>query len=743
MGDRLVRLTRLERALLARLIANVGVPQSRAVLLREVWGYRDGVTSRAVDTAVRRLRRKLEPGSSTPSLLRTIRGKGYVLTAAPPGPALVGRAAELAELARWATSGGPVLIVTGQAGVGKSALVAAGLGEQTIRIDLARSGVTAALDAAATPGDLWLDNVDPVFESLRSILTNRRQRVVITCRYPVDLADAAYLHLKTLGARDTGELVDEWLGTRFGGSPISAADRHRLVTDSGGNPLRLRRLLWRHQGAVPVGSKRHETEGAAYHWGLLGLPPHLLTALRRLAAVDVAVDDESTNVLIGDLAGSQLAQLGQRGLVEYDDGRWSLAVPLRGTIAPDPTTLDALRSELVAQSLAIGHVEDRASVTRLIRDFPSRWSLLEWAVRTSENPSDVATIAIGMDIFGGYKSLQYDSRDPLDRALEIVRVIPLHCRLVLRRVFADSRRGLHSAAAAHQLADATRLAQRHSPGLWLELRDFCADYLNRLGRLVQSERLARANATLAHEMGNARLESSAWMLVSNCQLSQGKSLEAVASARVALAVDPFSPHRFSHQDEYATALAESGRDDEALQVWKTCIEHTRAEGPAAAWSQPGIREEIVWLSAINGANLDASHAELAAIRAHLIEVGTAHIAGVLALYIAILELLRDRPHEALLLLRTAQVRPGRQQHVRAAMIAAHVQLRVPVRIAELPPSLPDGDPRVEQISNGFLALAAGRTAEAARTLAETENHTGTVSRALRRVLRACIALPRL
>ena len=51
----------------------------RDELLREIWGIVDGSTTRSVDFAVARLRRKIEPNSE-PRFLRTVHGDGYSLT---------------------------------------------------------------------------------------------------------------------------------------------------------------------------------------------------------------------------------------------------------------------------------------------------------------------------------------------------------------------------------------------------------------------------------------------------------------------------------------------------------------------------------------------------------------------------------------------------------------------------------------------------------------------------------------
>jgi two-component system phosphate regulon response regulator PhoB len=69
-----VPVTATEFNLLHHLMARAGRVQSREGLLREVWGYSEGVDSRTVDTHVRRLRRKLGVESAR---IETIVGVGY------------------------------------------------------------------------------------------------------------------------------------------------------------------------------------------------------------------------------------------------------------------------------------------------------------------------------------------------------------------------------------------------------------------------------------------------------------------------------------------------------------------------------------------------------------------------------------------------------------------------------------------------------------------------------------------
>ena len=74
VDGRNIILTALEFKLLKHLMNRKGRVQTRDQLLGDVWGYSSEVTTRTVDTHIKRLREKLgEPGD----LIQTIRGVGY------------------------------------------------------------------------------------------------------------------------------------------------------------------------------------------------------------------------------------------------------------------------------------------------------------------------------------------------------------------------------------------------------------------------------------------------------------------------------------------------------------------------------------------------------------------------------------------------------------------------------------------------------------------------------------------
>jgi DNA-binding response OmpR family regulator len=73
----LVALTPKEYDLLVALVDRDGAVAPRHELLREVWGYRDEVSSRTVDIHVAELRRKLEPRPAEPRHILTTWKVGY------------------------------------------------------------------------------------------------------------------------------------------------------------------------------------------------------------------------------------------------------------------------------------------------------------------------------------------------------------------------------------------------------------------------------------------------------------------------------------------------------------------------------------------------------------------------------------------------------------------------------------------------------------------------------------------
>ena len=80
VNDEHISLTALEFKLLRQLVDRRGRVQSRDQLLSDVWGYSSDVTTRTVDTHIKRLREKL---GDMGKYVQTIRGVGYKFTRTP------------------------------------------------------------------------------------------------------------------------------------------------------------------------------------------------------------------------------------------------------------------------------------------------------------------------------------------------------------------------------------------------------------------------------------------------------------------------------------------------------------------------------------------------------------------------------------------------------------------------------------------------------------------------------------
>ncbi|MEL6343034.1 MAG: winged helix-turn-helix domain-containing protein [Myxococcota bacterium] len=140
-GEEEIMLTVVEVDLLDFFRRHPNQDLSRQVLLTQVWGYRSGVQSRAVDTAVRRLRQKLGEPAKAPRHILTVRGVGYrFIPLQHNNPVrerpLIGRRAERSVL-EAARSAGEAVMVFGPPGVGKTALARAVAANGTSRwVDL-------------------------------------------------------------------------------------------------------------------------------------------------------------------------------------------------------------------------------------------------------------------------------------------------------------------------------------------------------------------------------------------------------------------------------------------------------------------------------------------------------------------------------------------------------------------------------------------------------------------------------
>ena len=80
VGEAALPLTRLEFDLLHLLLANAGRVLTRERLLEQAWGYEFVGDTRAVDSAIKRLRAKLRQASPEADRIEAVRGVGYRFT---------------------------------------------------------------------------------------------------------------------------------------------------------------------------------------------------------------------------------------------------------------------------------------------------------------------------------------------------------------------------------------------------------------------------------------------------------------------------------------------------------------------------------------------------------------------------------------------------------------------------------------------------------------------------------------
>ncbi len=83
VGGKEITTTTLEFRLLRYMARHQGEAFTRNELLDAVWGDLQFVTPRSVDACIHRIRRKIEPNSSSPTFLKSVRGVGYNLDATP------------------------------------------------------------------------------------------------------------------------------------------------------------------------------------------------------------------------------------------------------------------------------------------------------------------------------------------------------------------------------------------------------------------------------------------------------------------------------------------------------------------------------------------------------------------------------------------------------------------------------------------------------------------------------------
>ena len=81
-----MELSEREVDILRYLASRAGEPVSRDELLSEVWKIDPrGIQSRTIDMHIARLREKLRDSSARPTVIRTVRGRGYAFESVSNG----------------------------------------------------------------------------------------------------------------------------------------------------------------------------------------------------------------------------------------------------------------------------------------------------------------------------------------------------------------------------------------------------------------------------------------------------------------------------------------------------------------------------------------------------------------------------------------------------------------------------------------------------------------------------------
>ncbi|MEQ1505975.1 MAG: winged helix-turn-helix domain-containing protein, partial [Myxococcota bacterium] len=310
-GARTEALSPLEVGLLRALAAAGGAPVDRDRLLTEVWGYRPGVVTRAVDHLVARLRTRIEPDPARPRWLVSERSRGYRLVTEATGDGApieapagrIGRDDDIARvLAAW-DRGTRVVTVCGAPGTGKSVVARAA----AARI----GGLVAATSHPWPAGPVLMDDLDgPDRDEADDWVRATGQRVIRSAPAPLGLRGEARVvigglaaeHGRALATREAARL-GVTLGDGEAAALAEACDGHplavalaveripllglsALVAAIHADPLTVLRVPFRHP-------PRHASLAAALAWDP---PPAATRAVDGRLAAGAPVDPTSPDL---------------------------------------------------------------------------------------------------------------------------------------------------------------------------------------------------------------------------------------------------------------------------------------------------------------------------------------------------------------------------------------------------------------------------------------------------------------
>lgn len=609
-GERL-RLTKIEAALLAYLAERSGVVVPREALLRDVWGYRPGVESRAVDHTMARLRGKVEADPAEPAHLRSVYGVGYRFDAAPPelpipGPTLHGREVLEAQI-RAALAEGPLLL-WGPAGVGKTALarrvandpslpaprwfvslagahdveealllIAAALGVEV------RDDPAPAIRASLRGGTLVLDEADRFFADTAALLNRLGStRALVTARGaapgvrslavpPLDPAAASAVYADTAGPGFDPTAHPELppLLAALEGSPLAirlAASRFPVLP-----PAALLARLDRRLDLLRDGEDGLRA-ALAWSWDLLSDPE------RTLACTLVAVESvtlEAIEAVAGAAGLEPLQGLVRRSFAfEASPGRFTLYSAVRA-FAAERTHTDAAPAWLAWLLL-----EGERALTRRHTPAGLRWLLAERAnlerALAGARPEDHARLLLILDPVWAMRGPVEGHRRRLAAALptagELARPLAAALAAVLIRngASAEALRVLEGREGfAVELARARAARQLGR----VELAGATLDALRPATPLERAE-LALERASWLRFQGRLRqAEEAALDAVEAAQAAEAPLLEARARLALAQALTGRAEH-----DEARVHLTHALTTLSPLESWRDTAEAHAIEG---------------------------------------------------------------------------------------------------------------------------------------------------------------------
>ncbi len=550
-GTKLVSLTVREAEVFAFLWRHRDRAVSRDELLVEVYGYKPGLKTRALDNTVTRLRKKIEPDPRNPMFLQTVMGTGYALRGAVasgprPGAAtgIVGRRAALAALEAALTEVAWVA-VAGPGGIGKSTLV------------------RVLLDRPSLSRRVWCPLGDAADEAAVEARVARALRVAV--REPGELrrilAAQGPLVLLLDGADTIADVLDRvvpaWVAVapdlRVVVTTRRAPSAVPQVIELGPLPEDDARALYsRHAYATTAGGPRllDQLEG-------IPLAIQLAASRTRLLAPEELAEKIQTDRrwLAGTTPGGE-----HRSLQAVIEASWRLAGP------DDQAALQQLAQLRgpfdVALAADVLGVDVHAAVEQLER------LAATYFVRAATEPmrsfrlyNDVAAFARGTaqppEVAGRY--VEAIRR----RALALLE----GARFMSRTV--EARRGMgwlfDDTAAA--IGTAVEVAPDATPDLLL----VAIRTLQPLGFIATAEPLLRQALTVRSRMG--REAGATFDYVQAVFLrDQGQTEKAEAVLREALA-RPDLPNAGLLWGELGKGLAWSGRFAEATKALTTAVEH--------------------------------------------------------------------------------------------------------------------------------------------------------------------------